>query len=127
MQVTQARNHAHCTELLALPQGSLCRLNKGEHQDLKVSTLVHIREKTGVSLDTLADWFRMPADRVLGRVTAEQVTLNGRRRVSVQYETGSVRLSQLILLAGACFCAFAAWDNDSAMALLHRVVTFIIN
>jgi hypothetical protein len=122
MQVTGARNHAHCTKLLGLPQGSLCRLNKGEHRDLKVSTLVHIRAKSGVPLDTLADWFGMPAERSLGRVTAEPLTVNGRQVLRVRYESGWARVAQVILLACAAFCFWAGADHqDEAAAIMAHI------
>jgi uncharacterized protein YbaP (TraB family) len=86
MQAVRAKNHNHCTQLLDLPQGTLCRMANGTHKNLLVSTLAHIHEKSRVPLDALVDWYLMPADQPLGRVTPKPVTINNRQLLLVHYE-----------------------------------------
>jgi hypothetical protein len=86
MQATKARSHNQCTELLELPQGLLCRMASGKRPELKVSTLAHIHAKSGIPLDALVDWYLMPDDKPLGRVTTKPMTINNRQLLLVHYE-----------------------------------------
>ena len=68
MQAMKARSHNHCTELLGLAQGKICRMHSGVQADLNLSTFVHIHDRSGVPLETLIGWYRMRPDQALGRI-----------------------------------------------------------
>jgi len=74
MMLTRSRSHAHCEQLLGLPQGAMHHWSRAMRRDVKASTLDLIRQKTGISGDVMLDWYRMkdgeslpPPDGICGR------------------------------------------------------------
>lgn len=68
MQATKCKNHSQLSKLLDFPQGIICRLAQGKSKTLGMDNLLQVHTTTGVSIQTLFDWYRLPTGAVLGRV-----------------------------------------------------------
>jgi transcriptional regulator with XRE-family HTH domain len=69
MQWTRARDLAHCAVLLGIDISLVSRISSGERRGLHISTVDLIQQKTGVPFDMLFDWYRLPDEAVLGRIS----------------------------------------------------------
>lgn len=70
MQHTKARCHYHFTILTGLNPGAVTRMATGKYKGMRIETLDQIQRTTGVPIDTLFAWYRMPEGAVLGRIQA---------------------------------------------------------
>lgn len=70
MQWTGSRTHLACASMLELDPATVCRMAQGRYAGMRIETLDRIQRKTGVPIDTLMDWYRLPDGAELGRVRA---------------------------------------------------------
>lgn len=85
MQATGARCQNHCTKLLGLPQGLLTRMQNGTREEIKLTTFLHMADASGLPVDLLAEWCRLPHGQVLGRVQLPEKTVRrAHDRVTIQ-------------------------------------------
>lgn len=68
MQHTKARNHHHLSKLTGLDTAAISRIVAGTNIGMTVRSLDRIQRTTGVPIDTLFTWYRMPEGETLGRI-----------------------------------------------------------
>jgi hypothetical protein len=68
MQATASSFHIACERVLELPGGTLCKMTNGTYKDLRLSTVLQMADNSGIALDTLVAWARLPEGAVLGRL-----------------------------------------------------------
>lgn len=71
MQWTGARNHHKCALLLELEQATVSRMARGKYTGMRTETLDQIQRISGVPIEMLFAWYRLPEDARLGRVIKE--------------------------------------------------------
>lgn len=67
MQATNARSQAHCAVIVGLDSSHLHYMTNGRFKNPRISTVDLIHIKTGIPLDLLFAWHRLPEGAVLGR------------------------------------------------------------
>jgi DNA-binding Xre family transcriptional regulator len=70
MQSTRARSHHHCSKLLGLDVATISRLSAGKVVGMHIRTLDQIQQITGIPIETLFAWYRLPDGAHLGRIAA---------------------------------------------------------
>lgn len=68
MQTTKSRSFTQLGELVGLEPASVVRLARGYSKGVGIEKISSINVVTGIPLDTLFAWYRLPDDAVLGRV-----------------------------------------------------------
>lgn len=70
MQWTKSRDHSQFARLTGLDNSTLSRLYKGRCQGMRIETLDLIQRTTGIPIETLWAWYRLPEGETLGRIAA---------------------------------------------------------
>ena len=68
MQHTKARNHNHLSKMTGLDTAAISRIVAGESVGMTIRSLDRIQRTTGVPIDTLFAWYRLPEGEALGRI-----------------------------------------------------------
>lgn len=68
MQHTRSRNHHQLTVLTGLNTAAVSRMAAGKNIGMTIRTLDRIQRTTGVPIDTLFAWYRLPDGATLGRI-----------------------------------------------------------
>lgn len=73
MQATRSRTHEQMSVKLAWERAEISRLVNGKSSGggMRLVTLDTIQRRSGVPIQTLLDWYRLPEGAVLGRVPVE--------------------------------------------------------
>ena len=68
MQATKSRHNGELAAKLDLEPCTLSKISRGEQISMRMDKVNKIHRRSGVPLDTLFTWYRMPATAVLGRI-----------------------------------------------------------
>ncbi|MGZ3640527.1 MAG: hypothetical protein ACXVCX_22070 [Ktedonobacterales bacterium] len=73
MQWTEARHHKQCADILGVDAATLCRIAKGKATGMHLDTLDRIQRVTGLPIEMLFAWYRLPEGAHLGRILSGAV------------------------------------------------------
>jgi hypothetical protein len=72
MQWTSSRTYNSCASLLGIESATVYRMSNGDQRSLNMATVDLIQQRSGVPIETLFAWYRLPKDAVLGRIDVVQ-------------------------------------------------------
>jgi DNA-binding Xre family transcriptional regulator len=71
MQATKCANHCRLAWTCDVEHSTISLLHNGKANDMALSTLAKIHDATGVPVERMFAWYRLPETAVLGRVNRD--------------------------------------------------------